>query len=484
MDVSGHVTVSPAPSAYASHYWKLIHDVKGSMDYALVLDGEGYNLLRLDGDGTVFTTVLPRPDSHSLWAARYSDDILYALFIGNRSSVITRTQIRHYDPSLKGELRIMTQHHENRDRDNFISYFRARYPYIEVSLITPPSNHAAAQLQLLSGEMDVDIIFTEPSLFQTGIYRDLMEFPAITKALENPNLLEGVRQSLTDPAGFVFGVPISAGYAGFLINEELFQKWDIEVPSFDWIVSDYYNLAMKVVDLNQNRNAEIFLTSRHKDDFAKTSNMMYQPEFMAFASNNRDFIPRFDTPEMVDFFIRAKDVYELFNYIYFEAAHTPVANDNHLLHRVSMIPCASDPPLRGLWAQASAIPLPRDIYGNRRGAFGEHWGVYTHAKNKVEAELFLSEYLDEEYHRNSIRYIQLFNDISKYDQIDNIPQSHRDVIYELTKVDTFNSFTVGITLYEVTVLYFELDAKFMNDEITAQQFAQMLQTETEKRRLG
>ena len=99
--------------------------------------------------------------------------------------------------------------------------------------------------------------------------------------------------------------------------------------------------------------------------------------------------------------------------------------------------------------------------------------------------MFLAEYLDEVYHKNSVKYIQLYSDISQYQGISDIPKSHQDFILYLTKSDLpYMAFITGISVYEATLIYFELDAKYTDGILTAEEFAKELDTEILKRMLG
>jgi len=345
--------------------------------------------------------------------------------------------------------------------------------------------YSTTALQLLSGELDVDIITDIARYYYTaGIFRDLSEFPAIVQALNNPELLDGVRTNCMAPDGSIYGVPFSARYQICLLNMPLFDKLGMMPPSADWTLYDYYELAQKVVKLNRDGPSQAYLRRNNCTDESPPNMydafglMIYNNLLNVGFNSANGYQPRFDTQEMIGLIKMGKELYDIFPYK-FSTSQSQI-DDECLLWPVDIYNnWFSYFNLTDEQKAMPAVPFPLDIYGNRASALQRYFSIYTLAKNPDDAALFIAEFLDEQYQRENAEMLQLYRDTSRYSKLLGVPQEIENIIITLTKDNAHWAFT-NVFLE----LSHELEDAYFRGEVSDEEYAKALQKGVEQRIMG
>jgi len=482
IDITGQISIAPAPASYsAATLGGFAHDMVTGKDYALDADK---NVMCLNNEQDTTATARVGVLPSGTIGVRYLclNQVYYVLLVDMGAQEVTVLATGLSEPSENGrELRILDVRGGDRPIDfvNYVNDFQKQYPDITITFVQPPSAEeplSVYYLQLMSGELDVDIISEiDPFYYDTGLYKDLSAFPEIENALRNPNLLEGVRENCLDPAGAVYGVPYKAQYLGYYVNEPLFTGLGLPLPSPDWTYDDYYMLAKQMAERNERTDDKVYVSGTFKSTRYRldTGLSMVGAVVAMGANSSNGYALRIDTPDMIHYVERAREMYELFPYIDDDAPLNRYRPDALLIPTELFYQYAT--PAEELHA-LPIVPYPMDIYGNGTKPFVKYLGIYSKAKNVDEAVLFLSGYLDENYHRSNATEIQLFKDMSLYEKMCDLPVAYEDLMVSATKHTAKQIFLSDILWFYITT-----EERYLAGEITIEEFVQELQRGVEQR---
>ena len=467
----GRIVIGEAPKSYGASY--IAYDIASGRDY--MLDTFNRKIVLVNGDSIESLIPIPFEGGSLPLSMQCVKGTMYMLFVGKTNKLVT-INIPDFGDIERRTLRIFSWAYRETDVENYINAFQLRYPEILVEFVSPPES-STYFLQLMSGELDVDIIWGSTVDYNTGIYRDLSKFPSISQALENLNLLEGVRENCVDPDGHICCVPYAAYYSGYSLNIALFTELGLTPPSWDWTAGDFFQLAKQVFEINKSREKKVYVvqTSPKYERYLVEQGyggVSTSPHNMGVTSANR-CVPLYDTPEMIRYIQNGRELFDLFPYLDTESESE---DENILMRRFYAYSKYFKLPEE--WLEFPFIPLLPDIYGNRISVFSNAWSIYTRAKNPDDAALFIAGFLDEDYHRGNVEEIQLFKNTSQYERLE-ISPIFEELIALITKDATMVYFST-----EITQFYFELEVKYFAGEITVDEFVKELQRRAEQVLMG
>jgi len=363
---------------------------------------------------------------------------------------------------------------------DYIKSFNKRHPEIEIRFVETIMDLGGQSkfLQILSGELDVDIIQMGNSEIHNytkmGIVLDMSVFGNIVQRLEDPTLLEGVYDNCITPENMLFGVPWNATYYGYAVNTALFEKHMLSIPDKNWTYNDYYILAREVIRINSESSEEIYMHAQYKDDRYRLSRgLPSDPMVSGYASSNL-YAPRYNTPEMLDYVRKSKELYIAFP---FSVAKSPSGEKQPLAKNALFTIIIMGPYDDGVF-ENPILPPPSDMYGDNVSPFTDYLSVYSKANNPSDAALFIAEFLNEDWHRENVNTIQLYKDANAYTRF-NFLKKIEPLVIEMTK------FTVHFEMRaDIMQLYWELEDKYFTGVLTAEEFVDEMQRGVEKRILG
>ena len=275
-------------------------------------------------------------------------------------------------------------------------------------------------------------------LSTNGIVMDLSNYSNFMASLNNDKLLEGIKNTSLSMNNEVFGIPFYSSYHGFIINTPLFIKHNIPVPSADWDIFDYYDLVNNV-DEKRNATGEDI---RIRAEFGNYTNEVHRlsralffiPYFAGYSSSTGNLV-KIDTPEMIKYMEYGKKIYEMFPFYDWSLVSSSdgsasvndlypiIYNKNMFIWPIDISDLSSSE-VKNIIDDDNiydVLPFPLDMHGNTtyRGDW-QYICVYSKSFNKDDAVLFLTEFLNETFHRNEATRLQLFKDASKYDKFTDV----------------------------------------------------------------
>jgi len=457
-------------------YIQYLYDLSTDMKYGV--NAQSIDVLKESGKSVIAISPYMSDGERmvNIFDSLAQKGILYFLMKEEGKSTVFVCHIPEITSLERRTLRIMYNAGLMEYHTDFLRHFRTKYPEIDVVEV-PVKNDIGMQttyLQLLSGELDVDIITANVMMSmyrfsQAGITMDLSIYPNIVSGLKNPNLLDGVWENCLNPDGTLFGVPYNAAYDALVVNTELFIKYGLSIPKINWTHDDYYILAKEVIRLNNEINAGIYMHEGMHDAQDKLGLVYFWFTSSKGFNSSNGYIPRYDTQEMIDYADKNREIYEAFPFFDYRERSLTNTYDDVLLSRPNNIMTDDE---------VKIVPYPADMYGNRRSVFSHYLTIYSKAKNPDDAALFISEFLSEDWHRNNVTEIQLFKNTSLYKKI-NCSESIAAYIEDATKNIVHYAYN-----NDIEELYYELEAKFFAGQLTTEQFVQEMQKGVEKRILG
>ena len=466
-----------------------VYDVAAELEY--VVDTE--NISMINKSEVTFLRQNPC-DKNFIFAMACTDGQFYFLADIESERKLVRLDVSNLLDHEKRVLRIMQTEFDSKELDAFIRYFQQKHPEIEIRYVTTATTDRDL-VRLLSGEIEVDIIPATESkyiYYHAGLARDLAQFPNIVAALDNPQLLEGVKENSMNPDGTIFGVPSRVQYRGYIVNEALFKKLRLTPPTPDWTVDDYYQLAKTVAGLRAT-GADVYLEAKvDMTIYGKPGQRLYTgltalPEWSGLNSSN-GYAVRIDTPEMVEYVKKSREIYELFPFYNL----TPHSGDDYAIAKrgenillwdirvsdVIDLLALRTPLVPENGASPRTLPGPRDMYGNRISRFDDYLAIYAKAQNSQDAALFIAEFLDEGYQFEHARSMWLFRDFSRYENAAEI-RALEPLIAEVTKgaADAPPMYRLSQDFYTLTLA---LEEQYFKDEFTPAQYVQELQKTMER----
>jgi hypothetical protein len=288
-------------------------------------------------------------------------------------------------------------------------------------------------LDILSGKTKIDLLIfninDKQYLKDIGILKDLNEFEDMKKVIDNQNLITGFKNlCVTKHDNGFFGIPFIIDFNFYLMEKELFYKYDI--PFFN--MGDSYEDAIKkgkkyCRDYDGNGIIDVYLFWEHRPNKGVFN---FNPAYGINAQNN--FVPLFDSPSFIQYISDSETPsYYNFNLTYTvseEYFHTYSRLMDYpiLLRDVSLMdyfPSSNEKDKFLLWAYNNKI---KDLFDGT-SIKGSFIGISESSDNPEESVRFLLGFFNEEYQR-VFGSFPVYKDVSKYNKYLYYPDNFEDCV--------------------------------------------------------
>ena len=346
-------------------------------------------------------------------------------------------------------------------------------------------------MALLSGQAELDVVAYDFNyrhyLTQTGLLKDLRQFPALQAFLENPNLLDGVRNVCENADGFFAGIPFEVEYFNdfYALDPELFARHNIPLPALGDSYEDVYAVGRQYLQAAKStgRN-DVYFFMEDRTNAATAEVFPVNPTFMLNAANQ--FTPSYDSQAYLDHLTDALNPqHHAFN----------LRNDRATLDEKLLFPRSGRLYLRDYFDRDMREVIPGDalehyyfwaakkqIPGIFEGTVveGQMLGVAETSQHAELAASFLAEFFDETYQRENAKCSLLYKDIASYRHLSAFPES-----FEACTSYMYQNY---VEFYAIPGLWGYMNADlyplYASGEITLEEVGQLLQKEALKRLKG